>query len=323
MVRFIIKRLLWMIPTLLGVLFIIFTINYFTPGDPAQLSLGSDYTEEAYQTARENMGLDKPVLVRYAIYVKGIVTKFDFGTSYDTKRPVKDMIAGRIGRTLALGGLSALVTIVVGVSIGILSAVKQYSPVDYLATALAVIFSAAPGFWVGLMAIILFSLKLHWLPAAGLGTWKHFVLPVICMGLSPMSIVVRMTRTSMLDVIRQDYIRTARAKGVAERTVIFRHALRNALIPVITIIGMQLTMMFGGSFIIESIFSIPGMGMLMLTSINNLDYPTTQGIVFLLSTCVCVINLLVDLAYAVVDPRMKSQFSSGRKPRRAAKKEAA
>ena len=322
MARFIIKRLLWMIPTLLGVLFIIFTINYFTPGDPAQLSLGSDYTEEAYQTARENMGLDKPFLVRYAIYVKGIVTKFDFGTSYDTKRPVKDMIAGRIGRTLALGGLSALVTIVVGVSIGILSAVKQYSPVDYLATALAVIFSAAPGFWVGLMAIILFSLKLHWLPAAGLGTWKHFVLPVICMGLAPMSIDVRMTRTSMLDVIRQDYIRTARAKGVAERTVIFRHALRNALIPVITIIGMQLTMMFGGSFIIESIFSIPGMGMLMLTSINNLDYPTTQGIVFLLSTCVCVINLLVDLAYAVVDPRMKSQFSSGRKPKRA-KKEAA
>lgn len=311
-----------MIPTLLGVLFIIFTINFFTPGDPAQLSLGTNYTEEAYQAARKNMGLDKPFLVRYAIYVKGIVTKFDLGTSYDTKRPVKEMIAGRIGRTLALGALSSLVTVIVGVSIGILSAVKQYSPVDYLATALAVIFSAAPGFWVGLMAIILFSLKLHWLPAAGLGTWKHYVLPVICMGLSPMSIVVRMTRTSMLDVIRQDYIRTARAKGVAERTVIFRHALRNALIPVITIIGMQLTMMFGGSFIIESIFSIPGMGMLMLTSINNLDYPTTQGIVFLLSTCVCVINLLVDLAYAVVDPRMKSQFSSGRKPKRA-KKEAA
>lgn len=314
MSRFIIKRLLMIIPTLLGILFIIFTINYFTPGDPAQLSLGSNYTEEAYQAKKEEMGLDRPFLVQYLIYVKGVVTKLDLGTSYKTLRPVSEMIGSRIGITLKLGLISSLITIVVGVSIGIISAVKQYSALDYTATTLSVFFSAAPPFWIALMSLILFSLKLGWLPTSGVDTWKHYILPTVCLALSPIALVTRMTRTSMLDVIRQDYVRTARAKGTKETKVIIKHALRNALIPVLTIVGMQLGMMVGGSFIIESVFSIPGIGMLLLNAINNRDYSTIQGTVLVLSLFVCVINLIVDILYAYVDPRIKSQYMSALKP---------
>ena len=315
MIRFILKRLLIIIPTLLGVLLVIFTINYFSPGDPAKAALGSNYTEEAYQLQREKMGLDKPFLVRYVNYVAGVVTQLDLGTSYDSLRPVKDMIADRIGITLRLGLLSCLITVVLGTAIGILSAVKQYSVVDYAATVFAVVFSAAPGFWVALMSVLIFCLYLGWFQAGGISSAKDYVLPVLCMGLSPISLVTRITRTSMLDVINQDYIRTARAKGVRERSVIFHHALRNAMIPIITIIGGQLTMVIGGSFIIESIFSIPGIGMLLINSINNLDYPTVQGTVLVLSVFVCVINLCVDVAYAYADPRIKSQYESAGKKR--------
>ena len=313
--RYVLKRLLMIIPTLLGVLLIIFIINKCIPGDPAKLALGSNFTQEAYEAKRAEMGLDKSYVEQFVDYVVGVVTRLDLGDSYDTKRPVSEAILSRIGITVKLGLLSCIVTIVAGVGIGILSAVKKYTPVDYAATTFAVIFSAAPGFWVGLMAMLIFCLKLKWLPAGGLGTWKNLVLPVICMALSPISLVARITRTSMLDVINQDYIRTARAKGVAERTVIFSHALRNALIPVVTVVGAQLTMVVGGSFIIESVFSIPGIGMLLLSAINTRDFPTIQGTVLVLSFFVCVINLLTDLAYAYVDPRIKSQYSGGKKKR--------
>jgi peptide/nickel transport system permease protein len=249
------------------------------------------------------------------------VTKLDLGTSYDTKHPVSEMIfSSRIGITLKLGLWSCLITVVFGVAIGILSAVKQYSPVDYLATTFAVIFSAAPAFWVALMAMLLFCLKIKLFPASwGTGGARAMVLPVVCMALSPISLVARMTRTSMLDVIHQDYIRTARAKGVKERTVIFSHALRNAMIPVLTIIGAQLTMVVGGSFIIESIFSIPGIGMLLLSAINTRDFPVIQGTVLVLSFFVCVINLAVDVAYAYVDPRIKAQYEGAQRKRKPAK----
>ena len=197
-----------------------------------------------------------------------------------------------------------------------MSAVKKYTPVDYAATTFAVIFSAAPGFWVALMAMLIFCLKLHWLPAGGMGSWKHMILPVVCMALSPISLVARITRTSMLDVINQDYIRTARAKGVKESKVIFSHALRHALIPVVTVVGAQLTMVVGGSFIIESVFSIPGIGMLLLSAINTRDFPTIQDTVLVLSFFVCIINLLTDVAYAYVDPRIKSQYAGKKRSSR-------
>lgn len=323
MFRFIIKRLLIIIPTLLGILLIIFTINYFTPGDPAMSALGKNYTEAAYQAKVVEMGLDQPFLFRYVIYVKNIVTKLDLGTSYSTLRPVTVMIGERIIPTLKIGILSSLVTIIAGIIVGIISAVKQYSVLDYVTMSLSVFFAAMPGFWLALMCMMVFCIRLGWLPASGLTSWKHYILPVLCLGLSPIAIIIRMTRSSMLDVIHQDYIRTARAKGVSERGVIFRHALRNALIPVITVIGMQLSMVISGSVVIESIFSVPGIGMLMLSAINNSDYPLIQGTVMVLSLIICVINLLVDLAYAAADPRIKAQYTSGSKRRKKARKEAA
>ncbi len=320
MLRFILKRLLIIIPTLLGVMLVIFTINFFIPGDPVLLALGNNYTEEAYEHKRAEMGLDKGFVERYVDYVWGVVTELDLGTSYDNSRPVKDAIFNsRLGVTLKVGVLSCIVTVLLGVGIGILSAVKKYTAIDYAATTFAVVFSAAPGFWVGLMSMLIFSLKLGWLPASwDNGSWQGMVLQVLCLALSPISLVVRMTRTSMLDVINQDYIRTARAKGVKERTVIFSHALRNAMIPVLTVIGAQLTFVVGGSFIVESVFSIPGIGMLLLTAINTRDFPMIQGTVLVLSTFVCVINLLVDVAYAYADPRIKAQYE-GQNKRRARK----
>lgn len=317
MLRYVLKRLLLIIPTLLGVMLVIFTINYFIPGDPAVLALGNNYTEEAYQAKRAEMGLDKPFVERYVDYVVGVVTKLDLGTSYDNHRPVSDQIFdSRIGITLKVGILSSIITITLGVGIGILSAVKKYTAVDYAATTFAVIFSAAPAFWLALMAMMAFCLKLGWLPASwDNGSIQGMILPVLCLALSPISLVIRMTRTSMLDVINQDYIRTARAKGVKERAVIFSHGLRNAMIPVLTVIGAQLTMVIGGSFIIESVFSIPGIGMLLLSAISTRDFPMIQGTVLVLSFFVCVINLLVDVTYAYADPRIKAQYEGQQKKR--------
>ena len=317
MLKYVVKRLLWMIPTILGILLIIFTINDLMPGDPALNSLGANYTEELYEQRREEMGLDRPFVVRYVEYVVDLVTRLDFGESYSTLRPVRNMIAERLGVTLLLGIYGSLITIILGVIIGILSAVRQYSILDYVTTVLATFFAAMPNFWLALMGVIIFSQNLQLLPASGLLTWKHWIMPVICIGIGPIALVVRMTRTSMLDVVRQDYIRTARAKGVKERTVIYKHALRNALIPVITVIGMQLSVIFGGSIIVETIFSIPGMGMLLLDAINSQDYPVILGCVLVLSLAVCVINLLVDLAYAAADPRIKAQYTGGKKKKKA------
>ena len=317
MLKYVLKRLLLIIPTMLGVLLIIFTINHFMPGDPVQAMLGSNYTEEEYDAKEAELGLDRPFVVRYVDYVIGVVTEGSLGISYETKRDVSEEIfSKRLGVTLQVGVVASLITIVVGVGIGILSAVKKYSAIDYGVTTFAVIFSAAPGFWVALMAMILFCLKLPIFHASwDTGGLKALVLPVVCMALSPIALVARMTRTSMLDVINQDYIRTARAKGVAERKVIFSHALRNAMIPVLTIVGQQLIMVVGGSFIIESVFSIPGIGMYMLDSINSRDYPAIQGTVLVLSFFVCVINLLVDIAYAFADPRIKAQYENSQKKR--------
>lgn len=325
MLRYALRRLLLIIPTLLGVMLVIFTINYFIPGDPALLALGNNYTEEAYEAKREEMGLDKSFVERYVSYVAGVVTKLDLGTSYDSKQPVsKEIFTSRLGITLKVGLLSCFITIALGVGLGILSAVKKYSVIDYVTTTLAVFFSAAPAFWIALMSMLVFCLKLRWLPASwDNGSSAGMILPVVCMALSPISLVVRMTRTSMLDVINQDYIRTARAKGVKERTVVFSHALRNAMIPVLTVIGAQLTMVVGGSFIIESVFSIPGIGMLLLNAISTRDFPVIQGTVLVLSFFVCVINLVIDIAYAFADPRIKAQYESSGKRRKKALKEVA
>lgn len=310
MTKFILKRLFWMLPVVLGVLFIVFTLNRITPGDPVESLLGTDYTQEQYDSMRIKLGLDDPFFVQFYKYVKGVVTRFDLGTSYETKRPVSAEVLERLPTTIKLGLLAVLLTTAVGITFGVISAVKQYSLLDYAVTSVSLFFAAMPNFWMALVMIVIFSLKLNVVPATGLDTWRHWILPVLAMGLSPIAGVTRTTRSCMLEVIRQDYIRTARAKGLKEGFVIRKHALKNALIPVITVVGMQMSLIVGGSVVVETIFSIPGIGTLMMTAINSRNYPVVQGTVLILSVVVCIMNLLVDIAYAYVDPRIKSQYVS-------------
>ena len=320
--KYVLKRVLLMIPVLLGVIFIVFTINHFMPGDPVISLLGTNYTQEQYDAKEAALGLDKPFLEQFFIYVKNVVTKLDLGTSYQTNRSVSTEILERFPITLKLGVLGILVTIVVGIPFGIISATKQYSALDYGVTVVSMFFASMPSFWMGLMAIIIFSYKLQWLPASGLFTWKHWILPVLTLGLSPVATVTRMTRSSMLDVIRQDYIRTARAKGLSEGVIIRRHALKNALIPVLTVVGMQLGTIVAGSVVIEAIFAINGTGQLLMTAINGKNYPVINGIVLFLSISISLMNLLVDLVYGFVDPRIMAQYSVGKKKKKPAAKPA-
>jgi len=309
MIGFTIRRIIAMIPVLLGVLLIVFTLSHFMPGDPVLQQLGTNYTPEQYEALERQLGLDKPFFVQFWNYLVGVVTHFDLGTSYSTHRAVSTMIFENIGTTLKLGILSCVLTMVIGVPLGILSAIKQYSVADVTVTTVSMIFAALPGFWLGLMMMLLFSLNLGWLPSSGIGTWQQWIMPVLAQGLMPVALITRMTRSSMLEVIRQDYIDTAYAKGCSDRYVIWRHALKNALIPVITVFGMQMSMIFGSTIITEMIFSMPGVGTMLMRAITGRDYPTIVGVVLVISLCVCLINIFVDLAYTVVDPRIKEQFS--------------
>jgi len=310
-IKFIIRRLLLMIPVILGVLIVVFTLNYFTPGDPVLGILGNDATDEQYAALEKELGLDKPYIVQLFNYLKGVVTEFNLGTSFQTKRSVSKDILQRFPTTLKLGLMSVALTLILGLPFGIIAATKQYSRMDYGVTFTSLFFASVPGFWLALMLIILFALNLRLVPATGLGNWKGYILPVVAMGLGPVAMICRMTRSSMLEVIRQDYIRTARAKGLSEGTVIRRHALKNSLIPVVTVVGFQLGIIFGGSAIIETIFTIPGIGTLMLAGINQRDYPVVQGCVLFISTAICVMNLLVDIAYGFIDPRIMARYTVG------------
>ena len=316
MVRYIIKRLLQMILVLIGVMIIVFTLSYLMPGDPVLNQMPDNYTQEQYDEVQHELGLDQPYVVRLGQYIWGVVTRFDLGTSYMTNRAVTASIAERIWITVRLGILGVLLSVILGIPFGVISAVKQKSAVDYTITILAVFLASIPGFWLALEGIVIFSIKLGVLPASGLSTPLHYVLPVLASGMQSLAGITRMTRSSMLEVIRQDYIRTARAKGLREMKIVRKHALKNALIPVITMIGGQVSMIIGGNVIIETIFNIPGLGSLMVTGINNRDYPMIMGITLVIAIFVCCMNLLVDLTYAAIDPRIKAKFSGGNKRRK-------
>jgi peptide/nickel transport system permease protein len=316
MVRYIIKRLLQMILVLIGVMIIVFTLSYMMPGDPVLNQMPDNYTQEQYDEVQHELGLDQPYIVRLGQYIWGVVTRFDLGTSYMTNRAVTASIAERIWITVRLGILGVLLSVILGIPFGVISAVKQKSAVDYTITILAVFLASIPGFWLALEGIVIFSIKLGVLPASGLSTPLHYVLPVLASGMQSLAGITRMTRSSMLEVIRQDYIRTARAKGLREMKIVRKHALKNALIPVITMIGGQVSMIIGGNVIIETIFNIPGLGSLMVTGINNRDYPMIMGITLVIAIFVCCMNLLVDLTYAAIDPRIKAKFSGGNKRRK-------
>ncbi|MDR0851155.1 MAG: ABC transporter permease [Clostridiales Family XIII bacterium] len=317
MLKFVGRRVLWLIPVMLGAIFIVFAINAIDPGDPVSALLGGSYTQEQYDDKKIELGLDKPFIVRYAGYVKDIVTDGDFGTSYTTKRPVSTELVERFGVTFKVAVISILIAIVLGLPFGIISAVKQYSIADNAVTIISLVFASMPGFWLALMLMLAFALNIKIFPASGIEGWKSWVLPCLASGLSFIATITRMTRSSMLDVVRQDYIRTARAKGLDERTVIVKHGVRNALIPIITTIGFQFGILVSGSVIVETIFSLPGLGTLMMTAINNRDYPVIEGCVIIMAALICVINLLVDLVYGFVDPQIMEQMKGSKKARRA------
>ncbi len=311
MIKYIFKRILWMIPILFGVIVIVFSICHFMPGDPVLLMLDSDYTEEEYQLTAEKYGLDKPFLQQLFNYIKDFVLHGSLGNSYSTGRAVTKELSGRIWISVRLGLMSIFLTTIIAIPIGIISAIHLNSVLDYGVSFIAIFLASMPGFWVALMLIIVFCLQLKWFPAAGLNSWKSYVLPVLCNALGPLAITLRMTRSSMLEVVRQDYIRTARAKGLSEQVITVRHAFKNALIPVITVIGAQCSMVIGGSVVIESVFSIQGMGTRLVTAIGSRDYQVILGITIVISIFSMVMQLLVDLLYAAFDPRIKAEFSKG------------
>lgn len=309
MYRYIIKRLIMMLPVLFGITLIIFLMLQFTPGDPARALLGDTATQEELEAKRVELGLDKPLIVQYARYMIKLITKLDMGVSYVSKRPVFSEILIRFPATILLTACGMFVTVLIGVPTGIIAAVKQNTGWDKVANVVGMFGVSMPAFWLGLLLTQIFALKLGWLPATGFYGPKYWILPAITVGINTSSLVMRMTRSTMLEVIRQDYIRTARAKGVAEKKVILRHALRNCLIPLITIIGLQVGHQLGGAMVTETIFSIPGLGKFLVGSISSRDYPVIQGGVLYIAVVFSVVNLLVDIMYAFADPRIKTQYA--------------
>lgn len=305
--KYILKRILMLIPVLLGVTFIVFTILSFTPGDPAQLILGESAPKAQIEQLREEMGLNDSFIVQYFNFVKNAI-RGDFGRSYTTQREVFDEIFQRFPNTLILAAAGVILAVVIGIPVGIISATKQYSLVDSVSMIAALIGVSMPNFWLGLMLILLFAVNLGWLPFAGFDSWSSIILPTITLGTGAAAIITRMTRSSMLEVIRQDYIRTARAKGVKEKKVINKHALKNALIPVITVVGLQFGGLLGGAVLTETVFSWPGVGRLLVEAIRAKDTPMVLASVVFLATTFSIVNLLVDILYAFVDPRIKSQY---------------
>src|SRR5690554_2651187 len=293
---------------MLGVSFIVFTMMYFTPGDPAKIMLGETAPQEAVDQLREELGLNDHFFVQYGRYIKNAVVHQDLGRSYTTNRLVFDEIASRFPNTLKLAGLGVLVAVIIGIPVGIISATRQYSLFDNASMVFALVGVSMPNFWQGLLLILLFSVQWSLLPSSGFDTWQQMILPAITLGTSSAAIITRMTRSSMLEVIRQDYIRTARAKGQKESVVINRHALKNALIPVITVIGLQFGYLLGGAVLTESIFGITGVGRLMVDSIKSRDYLMVQGGVLFIAIVFSIVNLGVDILYAFLDPRIKSQY---------------
>jgi len=297
-----------MIPVLLGVSLVVFTMMYFSPGDPARIILGDTANEKEVQALRTEMGIDLPFLAQFINYVKKAFLLGDLGTSYTTRRPVTTEIISRFPTTMLLTLLSVFVSTMIGIPAGIISATRQYSIFDNLAMVLALVGVSMPNFWQGLILILIFSVGLGWLPASGFYGPAYWILPAITIGTTSAAVVTRMTRSSMLEVIRQDYIRTARAKGQTESLIVWKHALKNALIPIITVVGLQIGRGLGGAILTESIFSIPGLGKLMVDSIKARNYPVVQGGVLFIAVMFGFINLAVDILYAFVDPRIKSQY---------------
>lgn len=308
MIKFIIKRLIALIPVLIGVSLLVFFILDLAPGDPAKTILGEQARPEDIAQLREEMGLDDPFFVRYGRYMFDLV-QGDLGISYKTKDPVGEEIWARLPNTALLALTSTAVAILLALPLGIIAAIKQNTLFDGISMFISLVGVSMPVFWMGLLLILLFSVKLGWFPVAGADQGiRSLVLPSIALGFMHMAAIARTTRSSMLETIRQDYIRTVRAKGLPEGAVIKDHALRNALIPTTTVIGLQIGQMLGGSVLTESVFSWPGIGRFMIQSIQGRDIPGVMGCIIIFAISFALINLLVDLIYGFIDPRIKAQY---------------
>ena len=313
--KYVVKRLLWMIPIVLGVAVLVFTLMTFCPGDPAEIILGSTATEESLVLKRTELGLDDPYLVRLGTFLSDTFFRFDLGESWMSGVSIADSIKEYLPRTLILSIFMISISATVGIPLGVIAAVKQNQWQDNLCMVLALVGISIPSFWLALLLVILFSVKLDWLPAMGIGGFKYYILPALAGCTGGIAALARQTRSSMLAVIRSDYLITARAQGVPEGQVIIKHALKNGLIPIITVLGTQFGRLLGGTMILETIFVIPGMGQYIITAVNSRDYPVVQiGSIFLaISFSFCM--LAVDLLYAMVDPRIKAKYS-GKSTRR-------
>lgn len=310
MKKYIFKRILMIFPTLLAIVFIVLGIMSLTPCTPAQVILGEKASPEAVARLNHELGVDQPFIIRYGNYVLNLL-KGDMGNSYRTGRPVIDEIISRLPTTIKLSSVSILLAVIVGIPLGILAAVKQYSLYDFIGTAAAMLMASIPGFWFGLMAILLFALKLGLLPSNGNDTWMHYILPSITLAIPTTAALLRLTRTTMLETIRQDYVRTARAKGQTESKVIFNHALKNALLPVITVAGMEFGGLLGGAVVCETVFSINGVGTLIINSIRMKDIPQVTGCALFLAFFFMIVMLIVDILYAYIDPRIRARYQRG------------
>ncbi|MGI6566813.1 MAG: ABC transporter permease [Firmicutes bacterium] len=316
MTRYIARRLLAMIPLLLGISFIVFSLLNILPGDPVSIMLSSNphITPDAETIAqlRAQYGLDQPLMTQYLIFLRNLL-KGDLGTSMYTQQPVAVTILERMPATIQLALAALVISTAVAIPLGVISAVKQYSWIDHLCLVGSLVGISMPSFWLGLLLMLTFSLRLRWLPLSGMGylhnglgdVLRHLIMPACTLGFGMAALLARVTRSSMLEVLGQDYIRTARAKGLHDKLVVYRHALRNAFIPILTVSGMQFGYLLGGSVIIETIFSWPGIGRLAVNSIMNRDLAVVQGTVLVFTLIFILINLLVDILYAAIDPRIQ------------------
>lgn len=307
MAKYILRRILMLIPVMVGVVLIVFTLMYITPGDPVDILLGEEATPETKAALREQLGLTGGYFERFTRYVANLV-RGDLGICYSTRQPVAARIAQTFPYSVKLAIAGVAVSVVLGLVVGVISAVKQYSLFDQISMFVCMIGFSMSSFWLGLLLMLLFSLRLGWLPASGFTSFKQMILPAVTVGFHSAASIARMTRSSMLEVIRQDYITTARAKGQKEFIVVVRHALKNALIPVTTVIGMQFGHLLGGSVLVESIFAVPGIGKMMIDSIKQRNFPVVQAGVLTVALAFSLVNLLVDIAYAYFDPRIRSQY---------------
>ena len=301
---FAVRRIIAAIPTLFGVTLIVFFMVRVLPGDPARLLAGLLATQDEVERIRAQLGLTKPVVVQYELFLRAIVHG-DLGKSMATQAPVVQEIAGRLPRTALLAATATLLAGILGIASGIIVSTRQYTSTDYLVTVVALAGVSIPVFWLGLMLMLVFAVALHLVPAGGAAGPTSLILPSITLAAFSIAIIERQTRSSMLETLRADYVRTARAKGLMERVVVYRHALRNALIPVVTVIGLQFGAVFGGAILTETTFAWPGIGQLLVSAISARDYPIIQGVVLLFATTFLVVNLAVDLLYGYIDPRIK------------------